>query len=139
MSLWACDTYTIEKLETKTETWTKIVGNADYEGWLHDVENGAGISPAEHGQDPTPNTFDLEMTYYVTVQRLPTSSYPETTDVLVRRLDNFDKLPVGIGSADLLSNLSSFVNTAISAYDAEFNGSAIETPDKTDFVTILPT
>lgn len=137
MSLWSCDDYTIEKVESLSETFQKVVGSEQYAGWMSDSESGYGVSPAEHGQDPVPNTFDIETTYYVTVQRIPTSTYPNTTDVLVSRHGNFDKFPMGIGNADLLSNLSSFVNTAITSFDAEFDGTAVETPDKTGYTVKL--
>jgi hypothetical protein len=86
-----------------------------------------------------PATLEVDSFYYVTIQRLPTDSYPDTTDIHIVRTDDFDRFPLDIGNDALLSNLSASINAEIVAYDAAFDGSAATTPDKTGFTTILPT
>lgn len=68
----------------------------------------------------------------VRLQRTPTSTYPNTTDIALEiNSTNTDKFPSGLAQADYLANVLPLVNTALTASDAAFDGSASSTYDVT--------
>lgn len=70
----------------------------------------------------------------VNLQRLPEHAYPEpTTTVIHIGYPHADKFPSGLSSDNYIANVLPLVNTALSSYDAAFDGSATISFDLTNF------
>lgn len=80
------------------------------------------------------NIHTLDVAYYVTIQRLPTNSYPETTDIYIDRMNYYSNvLTFSVSDDTLVSSLLPLINTQLSLNDAEFDSSPSSTPDKAGF------
>lgn len=120
-NVWEGDTYNITKIEVST-----LPGKA--------AADGTSWTAGSEFDDDSDEISNLEITFLVTVQRLPQSTYPLVTEVLVDRNPHLSSsLPFGISNADLLANIIPIVNTSIAAYDASYDGSSPVSTDKSGF------
>lgn len=125
-NIWESDTYNITKIEVKTKQ-AEVDGN----GTVQYTES----SPVWTGNSIDGNPIEtLEAEYIVTIQRLPASSYPLTTDVFIDRFEYYSNiLTYSSSDSTFVADILPIINTSLAAYDAEYDGSTPETLDKTGF------
>ncbi len=143
--VYTCDNYVIKKIEAETMNFAKA-GSGSMAG--NESDDYAYTSSSARLRDrwlvgsavlsSKPASFDFEYAYYVTVQRLPESTYPNTTDVHILRGDYLANLiPLSLSEENFINNVSVIVNTALAASDAAFDGSAAASVDKTGYTVKL--
>lgn len=77
-------------------------------------------APAKSVWDEGSNAYiDYDEYYCIVIQRLPTTTYPETTEVYLPVFENDTELSVN----DWLTQSLPSINAEIARYDVEFNNS----------------
>lgn len=138
--VYTCDDYVIKKIEVETLTFTKGSADTNNEDAYVYTDRSASVSDTYHGiaLADMPATLDFEYAYYVTVQRLPLDSYPDTTDIHIDRTTYMaNLLPISDSSENFVNNVSLIVNTTLAAFDASFDGSSDSSVDKTGYTVKL--
>lgn len=93
--------------------------------WIGDNYYVTGIYQKLDSDDSDGPAVDRLAQIVVRLQRTPTSTYPNSTDIALEINEtNVDKFPDGQAQADYLANVLPLVNTALTALDAAFDGSA---------------
>jgi hypothetical protein len=119
-NLWESDDYNIVSIKVKTESL--IIGDD-------------GLVSTDPNLNPTPdNSQEVEANFIVYIQRLPTSAYPQTTEISFTRNQYVaTSLPLGISNSDLLANILPIVNSSIVVMDSNFDGSDYVARDASGF------
>ena len=114
-NIWEGTDYNITKIEVKTE-----YANLDASNNFVSLD--------------WPTNTEVDEIYHVTIQRIPISTYPDTTSVFINRLEYFSNLlPYPLTSQTLIDGILPIINTTIVAYDASFDGSSDFTVNTTGF------
>lgn len=86
----------------------------------------------QYGENTIVDVYD----YWVTLRRLPESSYSMNTEIHIEAKEySANLLPNGLSNENFIANVLPIVNTHLASFDAEFSEDSIYTPINTDGYT----